>query len=420
MATASDSGSEASDDPVSPYLDVVVVGGSLGGLFTGIVLRRLGHNVRIFERSPTPLLHDQGAGIVAGSELQAFFHNPQLNRVQRPFTVRSRLRQYLDVQGNVIHSEPTVQEMTSWDLVYHILKAGFFGVKSDYVQVPLVSEYDDVPPYLYGHTFETLRLGKDGRKVEIDFVDKEGKHGSTKADLVIAADGSSSTVRKIFQPDIERKYVGYVALRGTVPENHVSDQARDTFVEKFTFYHTEGIQILLYTIPGKNGELTPGSRLLNWVWYCNYPADSQSYRDLMTDKDGVHHHITLPIGSMRPEIWEERKAHANKVLPPQFAELVSKTKQPFVQSITDSISPQASYLDGKVLLIGDAVAGFRPHTAASTSQAAKNAMELERMMKGEMKREEWEAETMQYARSMSRHGIEMGDRSQFGHHPLAS
>ena len=53
-------------------LDIVVVGGSLGGLFAAIPLLRMPqkHKVTILERSGTPLLHDQGAGIVAGQNVQ--------------------------------------------------------------------------------------------------------------------------------------------------------------------------------------------------------------------------------------------------------------------------------------------------------------------------------------------------------------
>lgn len=36
------------------------VGGSLAGLFSGLVLKHLGHNVQIFERSPSALLQSQG------------------------------------------------------------------------------------------------------------------------------------------------------------------------------------------------------------------------------------------------------------------------------------------------------------------------------------------------------------------------
>ena len=53
-------------------LDILVVGGSLAGLFAAIPLLRLPekHKVTIFERSGTPLLHDQGAGVVAGHNVQ--------------------------------------------------------------------------------------------------------------------------------------------------------------------------------------------------------------------------------------------------------------------------------------------------------------------------------------------------------------
>ena len=83
------------------------------------------------------------------------------------------------------------------------------------------------------------------------------------------------------------------------------------------------------------------------------------------------------------------------------------------------IAPKNSFFDGKVLLIGDALAGFRPHTAASTSQAAFDAMRLEELVSGQIGLAEWESETMQYATHMQRRGVEMGQRSQFAHHPLA-
>ena len=53
-------------------LDIAVIGGSLGGLFAAVPLLRMPekHRVTIFERNGRPLLHDQGAGIVAGGNVQ--------------------------------------------------------------------------------------------------------------------------------------------------------------------------------------------------------------------------------------------------------------------------------------------------------------------------------------------------------------
>lgn len=361
-------------------LQVIVVGGSLGGLFAAIVLKRLGYVVRIFERNPTPLLHNQGAGVVAGGHTQAFFN--KYDSTKRQIAVTSKLRQYLDQQGNQIHEEDTVQKMTSWDLLYYLLRANFDGVESGYCKVPEPLQTDGQGAYEYGHIVTNV---KDlGEKVEIEYEERSGKVNTTTADFVIGADGPSSTLRKILLPEVKREYAGYIAWRGTIPEQKASPTAKQTLVDKFTFYHARGTQILAYVIPGENGSLEVGERLINWVWYCNYPPDSTEYKELMTDSDGKTHHVTLPIGRMRKDILDQQRQYAKKVLPPQFAEIVCGTKQPFIQAITDVISPRNSFFDGKLLLIGDAVAGFRPHTAASTSQAAFDAQKLHELMNGDI------------------------------------
>jgi 2-polyprenyl-6-methoxyphenol hydroxylase-like FAD-dependent oxidoreductase len=133
----------------------------------------------------------------------------------------------------------------------------------------------------------------------------------------------------------------------------------------------------------------------------------------MIDSDGHHHRFTLPVGKVQPRLVELQKAYAFQVLSPQFAELVRETKMPFVQCITDVISPKADFMDGKVLLMGDALAGFRPHPAASTNQAAYQALSLEKVMKGEVEKEEAVEAFMEYARYMSEYAKRMGNRSQF-------
>lgn len=204
------------------------VGGSLGGLFAAIVLKRLGHVVRIFERNPT---HNQGAGVVAGGHTQDFFN--KYDAMRRPIAVTSKLRQYLDLQGNQIYEEGTVQKMTSWDLLYYLLRANFDGVESGYCKVPEPLETDGQGTYGYGHMVKNV---KDlGEQVEIEYEDKRGEVDTATADMVIGADGPSSTLRKILLPAVRRDYAGYVAWRGTVPEQEASPMAKETFVEKFTF-----------------------------------------------------------------------------------------------------------------------------------------------------------------------------------------
>jgi 2-polyprenyl-6-methoxyphenol hydroxylase-like FAD-dependent oxidoreductase len=104
--------------------------------------------------------------------------------------------------------------------------------------------------------------------------------------MVVAADGGSSTIKRLLNSNVTRDFAGYVAWRGTVPELQLSESAKESFVEKFTFFHSTGIQILGYLIPGREGTLERGERLFNWVWYCNYKDGSPELEELMTDIHG--------------------------------------------------------------------------------------------------------------------------------------
>lgn len=357
-----------------PPKNIVIVGGSLGGLLLGVALKQLRRNlnIRILERNPTPLLHDQGAGVVAGGDVQDFFQ--QHDRTNTPLAVPSHQRLYLDKKGDIINREDKQQHMTSWGLLYHVLRANFDGVDTEYVKAPASQDNEGTAVYSYGHQVDTIDTGTADGKPLIHTTTADGPATFT-ADLLVGADGPSSTVRKLLDPAVKRTYAGYVAWRGTVPENDVSASARDVLVEKFPFFHGDGTQLLAYTIPGPNGAVAPGKRLLNWVWYVNYAEGEPEHAELMTDAEGKKHHITLPPGGIQEHVWAAQKAQARRDLPPQFAELVERTEVPFVQGITDVLSSKAVLWPGaQVVLVGDALAGFRPHTAASTNQAAWDAM----------------------------------------------
>jgi 2-polyprenyl-6-methoxyphenol hydroxylase-like FAD-dependent oxidoreductase len=417
--------------------NIVIVGGSLGGLFTGVALKRLHRNlnIRIFERNPTALLHDQGAGVVAGPDVQNFFNKH--DRTKTPLSVASHQRLYLNKRGETVDREDRRQQMTSWDLLYHVLRANFDGVKTGYADVPGPENNEGEVSYEHGCAVTDIQTPKSSSdSTDIDFshpikltiTHPSGSTSSIEADILIAADGPSSTVRSHFLPAVKRTYAGYVAWRGTVPESSISPSSAAVFTEKFTFFHSPASQILAYTIPGANGSLEIGKRLVNWVWYVNYTEDSAEYSDLMTDNAGKRHHITLPAGGIREDVWHKQKDLANEMLPYQFAEVVNKTETPFIQGITDVISPSAVLESGRVVLVGDAVAGVRPHTAMSTSLAAFDAMRLaaaiEQILDGkggaglEVLRE-WEKDVLDYAGKVQRSGVEMGERSQFGQHPMA-
>src|SRR5436305_14112651 len=110
----------------------------------------------------------------------------------------------------VVHEENMKQNMTSWDLSYYLLRANFDGLKSGYCQVPEKQEGDGVTRYEYGHIVTGLEEGEES-SAKVLFRKHSDTLGTMGADLVIGADGPSSTVRKTFHPEVQRKLVGYCA-----------------------------------------------------------------------------------------------------------------------------------------------------------------------------------------------------------------
>lgn len=70
--------------------------------------------------------------------------------------------------------------------------------------------------------------------------------------------------------------------------------------------------------------------------------------------------------------------------------------------------------------MGDAVAGFRPHTAGSTSQAAFHALRLgEYLQTDDVDWQGYQKEVLDYAKKGVEHGIKLGNRSQFQKHQMS-
>lgn len=105
---------------------------------------------------------------------------------------------------------------------------------------------------------------------------------------------------------------------------------------------------------------------------------------------------------MRPSIWQARVEIGSKVLIPPMLELLQKTNGPAISVIHDYACPKAAFFDNKVLLVGDALALFRPHIALSFNQSAKDCLLLERVMTGEIDIKTWDRLVTVYgARSLA-------------------
>ena len=100
-------------------LRVIVVGGSMGGLTAALVLRKIGYDVDVFERS-SALLESRGAGIISHRITLRYpteFGGYQLGDLSiRPLWCR-----YFDGQGRVVSERPCGFRVNSYGALYRSL-----------------------------------------------------------------------------------------------------------------------------------------------------------------------------------------------------------------------------------------------------------------------------------------------------------
>jgi 2-polyprenyl-6-methoxyphenol hydroxylase-like FAD-dependent oxidoreductase len=326
-----------------------IIGGSLGGLMAGLILRREGWRVDIHERSATPL-SGRGAGIVSHAILEDALAAAGVAVEPASLGVAVERRRVLAASGEVLLDRPFPQLLTSWDRLFRLLRGAF---------------PDD--RYHHGRTF--VELAQDAAGATARFEDGSSATG----DLVIGADGFRSAVRAQLLAQADPTYVGYVAWRGMVSEAEMSAAAHRALFDSFAFCLPEGEQMLGYPVAGPDNDLRPGHRRYNFVWY--RPADEAiALRDLLTDETGRTHALSIPPPLIRGDVIAAMREAAGRALAPAFAEVVRRTEAPFFQPIFDYAAPGLAL--GRVALLGDAAFVARPHVGAGVAKAGADAMAL--------------------------------------------
>lgn len=326
----------------------LIAGGSLGGLLAANMLHRAGWDVQVLERADTTL-SGRGAGIVTHPELFDCLEAAGIT-VDDKIGVPVPGRVTLGRDGSVLQESALPQILTAWGRLYHLLKAA-------------------LPAQLYRFGAGLRSFTQDGRSVEAVLSDGSRVYG----DIMLGADGFRSTVRQQLMPDIRPVYAGYIAWRGLTDEAVLSETTHRAIFERFAFSLPPGEQMLGYPVAGTGDNLAPGHRRFNFVWY--RPADEKTQLpDLLTDEQGRRHEDGISPHLIRADIRAAMLQAADDVLAPQFAEIVHKAKQPFVQPIFDLEAPQLAF--GRVALIGDAAFGARPHCGMGVTKAGGDARAL--------------------------------------------
>ncbi|MDO7215896.1 FAD-dependent urate hydroxylase HpxO [Acinetobacter nosocomialis] len=312
-------------------MNVVIIGAGMGGLTTGIALKKFGHQVRIFEQ--TEKILPVGAAISLWSNGVKCLN--YLGLTEKIAKLGGQMDDLAYVDGL------TGDVMTQFSLRPLIEEVGQrpYPVARADLQNMLMDEFGRDQIYL-GKKMVSLEDKAD--YVEVHFADGS----STQADLLIGADGTHSMTRAyVLGQQVQRRYAGYVNWNGLVD---ISEDLAPA--QQWTTYVGEG----------KRASLMP-------------VADGRFYFFL---------DVPLPAG------LENNRDEYKKLLKLYFADWCQPVQQLIGRldpqktnrvEIHD-IEPFSQFYKGRVVILGDAAHSTTPDIGQGGCQAMEDAIYLARSL----------------------------------------
>ncbi|XP_010491855.1 PREDICTED: uncharacterized protein LOC104769356 [Camelina sativa] len=327
----------------------IIVGGSIAGVSCALSLTLAGWDVLVLEKSSEPPARSPtGAGLGL---------DPQARQIIKSWLPRPHLLDEITLPLSIDQNQATDSEKK----VTRILtRDENFDFRASYWSDIHALLFNALPQsmFLWGHKFLSFTMSQDESTVKVKTLVMETQETvEFEGDLLVAADGCLSSIRKTFLPDLKLRYSGYCAWRGVL--DFSGDENSETVTGIKRVYPELG-KCLYFDL----GEQTHTvfyelcNKKLNWIWYVNQP-----------EPDLKGNSVTLKLSQ---EMINKMHQEAETIWIPELARLMRETKDPFLNVIYDC-DPLERIFWGNTVLVGDAAHPTTPHGVRSTNMSVLDA-----------------------------------------------
>jgi salicylate hydroxylase len=305
---------------------VAIVGGGIGGLFAATALIAQGLRVSVYEQAPT--LGEIGAGVFltpnSVRQLKRVGLEPAVEKWGARVGAESR---YFRHDGAPI-APVQVTDSSGWNATFGMHRADLVDFLANALPASTVHT---------GHRCTSFDQSRDAARVWF-------ANGATaEADLVIAADGIHSELRRFVTPPSRPVFHGSVAYRGLLAHDRISHWPNNAWLMWL------GKAKHFLTFPVRGGAL------VNYVGFV--PADEEMKESWSAPGD--------------PDVLRREFAGWD----PRIGHLLAEVQSTFRWALYDR-EPLPTWTKGRLTLLGDAAHPMLPHLGQGANQSIEDGMAL--------------------------------------------
>jgi salicylate hydroxylase len=320
-----------------PRVRAAIVGGGIGGLSAANALLRRGVDVTIYEQAPA--LGEVGAGV--------FIYPNSLRQLERMGLGESLAKvgakvgpgsQYYRMDGAAVGSILTT-DSSGWNGMYGMHRADLLAALAG-----------ALPPTTVRTGYRCIAFEQNDHTTRLIFDNGE----TAEADVVIAADGIHSTLQTYVVAPSPPEYSGSRAYRGLIAAEKLPDWRK----EAHQIWMGDGKHFMVF--PVRSG------RLLNYVGFVPTSTETVESWSAIGDRDQL---AASFAGWDRP-----------------ILELLDKIGTCFWWGLYDR-RPLASWVKGRLVLLGDAAHAMLPHLGQGANQSIEDGVALAVFLEGRSRAE---------------------------------